>query len=290
MLNEITKKIFPVLLCTCLLCCNIACTSGSGEDEKNAEKMMLEINSLYSNKQYDKAMSMIDSLMKSYPGMIDIQHKALHTQTVIVEQQAINDSIDNDVAFAKAVNEGNLHKANLKYVKTDNMVEGYYVPKNVADDGLLTKTGILARVSDKGNLSVVSALFGGNNHTRLTVTADGFEASTIDVPKSNSRNYSFLENGIRVEMVTFETAECDSLCAFIANHSTSKIKLSFVGKRSHTIPLTENCIKDIVEVYNLYIAYKSMHTSEVERIKIMRRLQLARKQVKQTATNLQGNK
>ena len=70
----------------------------------------------------------------------------------------------------------------------------------------------------------------------------------------------------------------------------SKIKLSFVGKRSHTIPLTENCIKDIVEVYNLYIAYKSMHTSEVERIKIMRRLQLARKQVKQTATNLQGNK
>ena len=252
--------------------------------------MMLEINSLYSNKQYDKAMSMIDSLMKSYPGMIDIQHKALHTQTLIVEQQAINDSIDNDVAFAKAVNEGNLHKANLKYVKTDNMVEGYYVPKNVADDGLLTKTGILARVSDKGNLSVVSALFGGNNHTRLTVTADGFEASTIDVPKSNSRNYSFLENGVRVEMVTFETSECDSLCAFIANHSTSKIKLSFVGKRSHTIPLTENCIKDIVEVYNLYIAYKSMHTSEVERIKIMRRLQLARKQVKQTATNLQGNK
>ena len=290
MLNEITKKIFPGLLCTCLLCCNSACTSGSGEAEKNAEKMMLEINSLYSNKQYDKAMRMIDSLMKSYPGMIDIQHKALHTQTLIVEQQAINDSIDNDVAFAKAVNEGNLHKANLKYVKTDNMVEGYYVPKNVADDGLLTKTGILARVSDKGNLSVVSALFGGNNHTRLTVTADGFEASTIDVPKSNSRNYSFLENGVRVEMVTFETAECDSLCAFIANHSTSKIKLSFVGKRSHTIPLTENCIKDIVEVYNLYIAYKSMHTSEVERIKIMRRLQLARKQVKQTATNLQGNK
>ena len=79
MLNEITKKIFPGLLCTCLLCCNIACTSGSGEDEKNAEKMMLEINSLYSNKQYDKAMSMIDSLMKSYPGMIDIPHKALHT-------------------------------------------------------------------------------------------------------------------------------------------------------------------------------------------------------------------
>ena len=101
---------------------------------------------------------------------------------------------------------------------------------------------------------------------------------------------AFLENGVRVEMVTFETAECDSLCAFIANHSTSKIKLSFVGKRSHTITLTENCIKDIVEVYNLYIAYKSMHTSEVERIKIMRRLQLARKQVKQTATNLQGNK
>ena len=57
--------------------------------------------SMYAGKDYDNAMLMIDSLMKTYPGLIDVQRKAMHIQTMITEKRTLADSIANEKSLSK---------------------------------------------------------------------------------------------------------------------------------------------------------------------------------------------
>ena len=108
---------------------------------------------------------------------------------------------------------------------------------------------------------------------------------------AGSMTYRFSDNGTSVEMVTFNAQECDSLCAFIADNASKTIKVRFAGKsRSHTITLPERTKKAIAVCYRLYQAESKVKTAELNRLKYTKKLQLTRKQIKQTATNIQGER
>ena len=123
MYGAVTKKIIIALLASMPLSI-VSCSGGKSEDELNAENLLSKVKNLYADKQYGNAMEMIDSLMESFPGMIDVQRKAMHFQTLIIEKQTIQDSLNNEIAFKKAKQlEDSLSKA-FKFIKTEDMVEG----------------------------------------------------------------------------------------------------------------------------------------------------------------------
>lgn len=270
----------------------MSCGSNQSEEEAKAEKILTDVKTLYSDKKYDEAMKMIDSLMKSYPGMIDMQRKAMHVQTLIIEKQTINDSIDNEAFYLKNKTLADSLLGNFKFVKTEDMVEGYHVPKSVNPDGLIYQNGIEARVGENSGIYLVSSLHGVPiRHTRLEVSADGETVSTKAVPTGNSRNYRFKNDGRQVEMVTFNTAECDSLCSFVSNNRTKAIRLCFIGKYGkQAMALPDRTKKEIAEAYELDTIQKNVRSAEINRLKFYKKLQLTRKQIKQTATNIQGNR
>ena len=103
--------ILPMLIAT-------ACGSQKSEEEINAERLLSEVKSCYSGKQYDKAMSMIDSLMKTYPGLLDVQRAAMHYQTLIIEKQTLRDSTDNEQLYSenRAIADSLLKQ--FRYIKT----------------------------------------------------------------------------------------------------------------------------------------------------------------------------
>ena len=167
-----------------------SCGSKQSAEEKDAEALMSKIKTLYADKSYDRAMLMIDSLMKAYPGMIDVQRRAMHIQTMITEKKTIADSIANEEAYQQNVALADSVRANLKFVKHGDMVEGYYVDKSMPDNGMSSSTQIVARVSESGDLSVLSSLRGHKFlHTHLCAEADTASAVTTTVPTSNPRNY-----------------------------------------------------------------------------------------------------
>lgn len=130
MLDATIKHIFQYTLLSACLFCSFSCgNSKQAEDSEKAEQIMSEIKSMYAGKDYDNAMLMIDSLMKTYPGLIDVQRKAMHIQTMITEKRTLADSIANEKVLEQSMAAADSIKHNLKFVKSADMVEGYFVDK-----------------------------------------------------------------------------------------------------------------------------------------------------------------
>lgn len=291
MSEEIVKFINILLIAALLIIGGQSCNSEKSGKEKQAqaaEKMMSDINKLYSGKDYNNALVMIDSLMKTYPGVIDTQRKALHVRTLIMERCTINDSIDNENVLTENIILADSLAKRLTYVKNEDMVEGYYVSTLIPYSGVMSATGITARVSDNGELSLVSTLSGHRiSHSSIRAITDTLSATTSVIPTGNSRNYYFSQSG--VEAVTYLQTECDSICHFIQLHTKDHIGIVFIGKRNYKMTLSQKEKQAISEVYAYYQATHAVEKAQIERVKFARKLQLTRKQIKQTAVNLKGN-
>ncbi len=291
MYNATIKKLSATIVCALLLSALcFSCSSKKADDSEAAEHLMAEIKSLYSSKNYDKALLAIDSLMKTYPGQTDIQRQALHVQTQITEKRALADSIANEQVFASSAAVADSIKQSLKFVKNKEMVEGYYVDKSAPSDGMPTTTRIIPRVSEEGEISVLSSLRGHSiRHTKLVIHTDTATIETSAVPLSNSRNYRYKDDGKPVELVTFNQQECDSLCKYVANAS-APVSITFVGQSGkQKITLTAADKTGFSNIVAYSEALTKMQEANMNRLKFAKRLNLARKQIKQTATNIQGD-
>ena len=286
------KHIYICLLAAFCLLGQAACGSKQSDEDRNAESLMTQIKSLYTGKKYDEAMLMIDSLMKSYPGLIDVQHQAMHIQTMITEKKALADSILNERLLERSMALADSLKQNLKLIKNADLVEGYLVHKSMPSDGVPQTTGLVARATTNGDISLMSSLRGSRaRHTKLTATADTATVETMEVPLSNPRNYKFNDNGQNVELVTFNSHECLGFCAFVAKHIEQPITVTFSGKsKCQKKRLSQSEKEAIACVYEYANAVTAANGYATSRIKLARKLQLARKQIKQTATNIQGGR
>ena len=167
-----------------------SCGNSKTESQVNAENILSEAQSLYDSGKYMEAIGTIDSLMKKHPGIIDVQRQAMHLKTLVVEKQTILDSIANDSAIVANKQIVDSLANNFKYVKTADMVEGYYVSKNVSGDNLTKRTNIEARINEMGEIYLVSSLYGKSiKHTKLRAVAGDSTVETEAVPYDNARNY-----------------------------------------------------------------------------------------------------
>lgn len=267
-----------------------SCGNSKTESQINAENILSEAQSLYDSGKYMEAIGTIDSLMKKHPGIIDVQRQAMHLKTLVVEKQTILDSIANDSAIVANKQIVDSLANNFKYVKTADMVEGYYVSKNVSGDNLTKRTNIEARINEMGEIYLVSSLYGKSiKHTKLRAVAGDSTVETEAVPYDNARNYRFKDGGTPVEMVTFRKADCDTLCQFIADNVAKDIKVEFIGGKKYSLPLPSKTKNLIAETYIFATHKAQLKKAEDLKLYYMRKLQITRKQSRQTATNIKGD-
>lgn len=267
-----------------------SCGNSKTESQVNAENILSEAQSLYDSGKYMEAIGTIDSLMKKHPGIIDVQRQAMHLKTLVVEKQTILDSIANDSAIVANKQIVDSLANNFKYVKTADMVEGYYVSKNVSGDNLTKRTNIEARINEMGEIYLVSSLYGKSiKHTKLRAVAGDSTVETEAVPYDNARNYRFKDGGTPVEMVTFRKADCDTLCQFIADNVAKDIKVEFIGGKKYPLPLPSKTKNLIAETYIFATHKAQLKKAEDLKLYYMRKLQITRKQSRQTATNIKGD-
>lgn len=284
-----STKLYAVLLAAASIAGFTSCGNNKSEEQVKAEALLSDAQSMFGSGQYDQAIALIDSLSKTYPGLLDVQRNAMHLKTLVTEKKTIGDSIANDSIIAANTQLVDSLSKNFKFVKTKDMVEGYYVKSTISANNLTKRTDVEARIDERGNIYLVSSLYGSNaKHTRLKASCDGNSAETGDVPFDNAKNYRFKDGSTPVEMVTFDKEACDTLCQFILANRDKKITLEFCGSRTHKMQLPASTRNAIAETY-LYASRKAeLKKAEDLRLYYSKKLQITRRQSRQTATNISG--
>ena len=206
----------------------------------------------------------------------------LKAEALLSDAQSMFDSnqYDKSIALIDSLSKG------FKYVKTQDMVEGYYVKSSVSSGNLTKRTDVEARIDELGNIYLVSSLYGkGVKHTQLKVLCNGDEVATTNVAYDNAKNYRFKDGSTPVEMVTFDK---EALCRFILENRGKNITLEFCGDRIYKMQLPANTKNTIADTY-LYASRKAeLKKAEDLKLYYAKKLQITRRQSRQTATNISG--
>lgn len=285
---NVTVKSLATALCISLLAGS--CNSGKSEEQIQAEKILSDAQSLYDAEKYDESIHYIDSLTRNFPGIIDVQRNAMHLKTLVTEKITILDSINNDLEIEKNIGLVDSLQSSFKFVKTKDMVEGYYVHKKTPANNIIKQSNIEARIDEFGKIYLISNLYGKScKHTHLVAKSKNGLAETGVVAYDNALNYRFKDDGTPVEMVTFNEEKCDTLCNFISENRNENIKLQFKGSRTHEITLGKQTKKLIDETYRFAKQKAALKKAQDLKMFYTRKLQITRKQQRQTATNLTGD-
>lgn len=283
MFNVVTDKITRIAIIAAIAISGISC-GNSGKTSDEAEAMLNEAQQMSDEGRYDSAVVMLDSLCKTRPSETEAVKQAMHLKAQTLEKSFVAqmEQVDSIIAANAPIVEQIAPM--LKGVKTPEMVEGYRVVASIAGKELINCTDIEPRIDDGGNLYIVSLLHGVSaQHDRLRVSCSAGSDETKAVPYDKSRNYRFSDDGVTNEMVTFRYDECADFCQFITDNADAKLSLTFVGKKQHTVPLSNALKRAIVESYRYSTAIRTGMRAEHDKLLLTKKIEIARRQIEQTA-------
>ncbi len=144
---------------------------------------------------------------------------------------SLNDSID---ALRQQAEEANLEISRLhdevdsilpEFERVDNprYVEGFTIYKGWAGKYPLTATGVVARVTESGEMELVAALKGGR-FKALAVEAGEDRAQTADVPFDQALNY----RAGNLNTVAFTGGKADTVAMTVANNRGADVTVTFL--------------------------------------------------------------
>ena len=280
MLNE---KIFNYAMAV-LLCAAASCSGGSSEEKEALDMLAQAKECISTNPQ--QAITLIDSLNKTFPKQTEVRRKAMHVRTL-----ADSVLIDREFTLADSTIKADSVKfielkPRFAFVKTKDMVEGYYVVKTLQGKPLFERTGIEPRVDELGNMFVVTCVFGTPvQHTRLVARSGGTSISTADVPHDGATNYRYTAANGSCEMATFHFDKCADFCKFVAENNGSKVAIDFVGKSKTSISLSADLLKAFADTYEFSQAMSSGKNAVAKMMYLNKKRDINRRQMAQTKSD-----
>ncbi|MDE6715447.1 MAG: hypothetical protein K2J74_03085 [Muribaculaceae bacterium] len=276
MFKEIIKsKAHAIVLVVSAATLFVSCGSGNPQ----AKELLSQANTAYQSQQYTQAVTLLDSLKKTYPTDVEVQKSAMYLRTLADEEIILNQIQSNDSALAASEQALASLVAGFTFIKDADMVEGYTVSNSTKSNPLVNRTGLEARIDEYLNLYLVSLLNGNKaNHDRVEVVNGVEFASTEAVPYNGSSNYRFNAGGVNNEMVTFRGGKADTLCMFIADNRNAKLKLNFMGGKKVTLPLSSADAKAIASTYEYARALQANREANNQKKYLDAKLQITRQQ------------
>lgn len=274
MYNAVNKSIISLILAAALTAC------GSSSSQSGANALYNSADSAMAAGNYELAEQMLDTLKVKYPGEIDAQRKGMHLRSLVMERKTIAEIEQTDSLNVLYGYRADSLKNYFKFVDNPQLVEGYYVVKELADDNLFARTGLEGRVSPSGEFYMISSLNGpAKRHTSVSVTVDGVTATSATVAYDGERNY---RSG-STEMITFTGAECDSVGRVLADHQGAPVKISYNGQSAYGVTLPLNDARSVALAWALAYNMRQARTMTLQREMLERKLMLARDQAARTS-------
>ena len=259
--------------------------SCSNSNQDVAIALYNQAESYYNDKNYTESITLLDSLKKNYTDDIALLKKGLYLRTLNQEGLILEEISQNDSLISVLEDENRSLSGSFKYIKHQDMVEGYYIHNSIAKE--IEKTNRIAiepRIDENDMFYLVSYLTGQDvKHTSIKLsTKSGASVISATVPYDEAQNYRYNSGGVCYEIVTFNNNQCDTLGYFAVANNDTPLKVTFQGKKSYSIQINKTHVNAITETYR-FATNKNRGKSAIQkRMLLEQKLAIARKQIEQT--------
>lgn len=246
--------------------------SGCVSREERAAKLLLaEAQSAYGAGEYDRSLTLLDSLHRTYPGAVEARKLALHLQQLSRSDAAREDSMrmeelaEEGIALLDSLRQ---HFVLVEYPEMpDENILRYkgYDPSAVAPQSDFLDAYLRA----DGQICLVAGTSASEKqevtYLRLTETAGGTYVLSDTIPYDGALHYRFRTGGITHERLTFSREASDRLADFVRNTpQEAKIRASF-GPKGKVFTLDAQAREAISAVGLFYRTYVGIKNAEGER-------------------------
>lgn len=264
--------------------------AGSGCSSKSenpdARNLLAKAENDFNSGNYASSIALLDSLQKTFPAETALQREAMAMRPKVIEAEAtkalaaVDSTYNADIETLKSL------KTQLKWIKTPGMIEGYWIAPEVYRSDFMNTTGIEARVSEIGEFYIVSSVNPAGNlkHQSIGLKTSAGNARTQNVAYDGESN-----NRIGgAEVITFSPAQSDTIGmvarnAVEANQAAGASVIFYGVKGEKSVKISPAVLKGIGKAYAYSAATIRARDLQVERERLNRTIEIARRQQQSTA-------
>lgn len=264
--------------------------AGSGCSSKSeypdARNLLAKAENDFNSGNYASSIALLDSLQKTFPAETALQREAMAMRPKVIEAEAtkalaaVDSTYNADIETLKSL------KTQLKWIKTPGMIEGYWIAPEVYRSDFMNTTGIEARVSEIGEFYIVSSVNPAGNlkHQSIGLKTSAGNARTQNVAYDGESNYRI--GG--AEVITFSPAQSDTIGmvarnAVEANQAAGASVIFYGVKGEKSVKISPAVLKGIGKAYAYSAATIRARDLQVERERLNRTIEIARRQQQSTA-------
>lgn len=264
--------------------------AGSGCSSKSenpdARNLLAKAENDFNSGNYASSIALLDSLQKTFPAETALQREAMAMRPKVIEAEAtkalaaVDSTYNADIETLKSL------KTQLKWIKTPGMIEGYWIAPEVYRSDFMNTTGIEARVSEIGEFYIVSSVNPAGNlkHQSIGLKTSAGNARTQNVAYDGESNYRIGE----AEVITFSPAQSDTIGmvarnAVEANQAAGASVIFYGVKGEKSVKISPAVLKGIGKAYAYSAATIRARDLQVERERLNRTIEIARRQQQSTA-------
>jgi len=251
-----------------------ACTGGN-----EAGRMLETARTMYENRQFIAAKSIIDSINTLYPREIEVRKAALQLMRMTEKGESMQNIAFCDSLLPIRTAEFEALKKGFVFEKDEAFDDkGNYIPPSMTVERNLERSYIRCGVNEDGEIYVASVYFGANpiDHTGLKFsTSGGVFAETPAIPYDGGVNYRFKDNGNTTEVVTYKGEKCKEIVNFVyALDAKERIKVEYTGGKAFSFYMTDADRKALKATYDLTLVLLEIKAIQAEKIRSGKRIQL----------------
>lgn len=266
MFNAINKTLTAAALLLIAAACGNA-------DRDGAAALLEESRSAIGNRDFAKAIELLDTINTRYRAQTEIRREALQVRAEAMEGIAIDSIAAGDHALAEATLRVQNLEGGFKHIDSNVGLDGYYLPKD-ATDKVMTATGIQPRVSDDGHFYIVANVQGRSIGLRAIRFMDGGEAC-----ESSSISPSRVLKVEGSEIASFTPEDLEGVGAWLESHNGAGKCVLLGAKGKIDVKVTSQLRKQLAACAAYSAALQAKRLALVHREKYERMLAAARDQL-----------
>lgn len=266
MYNVINKIAIGLLLASSL----VACTD---KDKEGAQELFTKSEAAIASKDYQGALVFLDTLNSRYASQTAIRRDALRLRAQAMESMALDSISVSDKDLAEATIRVQEWAPRFRHVDSSVGLEGYFLPKGI-NEKMMTKSGIQARVSDKGFFYIVANVQGRSIGLKSIELIDG--ADRVSSAEISPARIIKVEGS---ESASFNPEDLEALGPWLRNHSKPSRLILVGSKGTVDVKLTAEQGAELLDCYEYSMALQAQRRASIRREKFERMLATARDQL-----------
>ena len=240
-------KFVPFVIVTITLILSVGC-----DQNNQAGKIYKEAEKLFSEKEYNKAKLLIDSILTTHPKNIEFTTRSKELLRIITRAEQ-----ENSLTFLDSLlKTKELELKPLMENFEENLEVGeipVLVHKRQKIENSFSRSYLMAYLNKAGEFYLSSRYVGKQriHHNRIKVYHQSLSAESETIEEDGVLNRSFDDGEWHWEIINFKGNRDNGIADFISSHYDKPLKIEYIGKTRHYIvmePYDKEAIRDAYEI------------------------------------------